>query len=125
MIENKKTEKWSSLRLELQEFIPQEYCATCYIVTVYCSSEGYISTQKKNNTGHEHVGGHNITTLHFVDTFPDDAKILGKLGNHQNGFTAEHNNELNKGTPGQIVGQHFYINGGYGLETINNSNISG
>lgn len=32
MIENTKIEKWSSLRLDLQQFSPQEFVAACYYI---------------------------------------------------------------------------------------------
>lgn len=57
MTENKKTEKWSSLRLDLQQFTPQEFVAGCYIVSFTCGSNGWISYDGTYNHAVSHSGG--------------------------------------------------------------------
>ena len=74
MIENTKTEKWDSLRLDLQEFAPQEFVAACWIPNVFCSGDIYISVDKK--TVHSHSGnGHTIDVFIKQDTRPTSAQI--------------------------------------------------
>lgn len=132
MTGNKKTEKWSSLRLDLQQFTPQEYCTTCYIVTVYCSSEGHISTLKQNNTGFDHTGGHDIMTIYFGTVEPTNASVKAKLGTLTEGFTGSARNNMNKANPGFIVDYnsimqtgHFFKDNHYNKDTYPNSNVSG
>lgn len=44
-----KKEKYESLRLELQEFTPQEYCVTCYFFDCIGNSSGRTKLTKNNN----------------------------------------------------------------------------
>lgn len=69
MTENKKTEKWSSLRLELQEFAPQEFVAACWILRCdgYGNSYKYIRTSNVHNSG-SYVGIVDEEGSHVVDT---------------------------------------------------------
>ena len=123
-----KKERFESLRLDFQEFDPQEYCATCYVVTVPCSSEGYISTRQQNNSGTSHSSnGDIIEILYFKDVSPTVQLILERFGNYQVGYTAPRNQDLNKGTQGYIVKNHFFLptSNGYSTETYSDSNVSG
>ena len=127
-----KKERYESLRLELQEFVPQEFVATCYVVTVYCSSEGHISTQKQNNTGFDHPSGHDIMTIYFHNQAPTNDLVKSRLGALTDGFTGTARNTMNKANPGYIVNYnsllntgHFYKDNKYNTNTYNDSNVSG
>ena len=52
MTENKKTEKWSSLRLELQQFSPQEFVAGCWKRELTCSKPTRIADSSNNHHSH-------------------------------------------------------------------------
>ncbi|MDO4185298.1 MAG: hypothetical protein Q4D30_02255 [Bacteroidales bacterium] len=50
MIENIKTEKWNSLRLELQQFVAQEFVANCYwFECMPNTSHPYFTTTEAGN----------------------------------------------------------------------------
>ncbi|MBO7552429.1 MAG: hypothetical protein J6T82_00115 [Bacteroidaceae bacterium] len=127
-----KKEVFESLRLELQEFTPQEFVAVCYVVTVNCSSEGHISTQKSNNTGFDHSGGHLIMTIYFHNQTPSNDLVKSKLGTLTNGYTGTARNTMNKANPGYIVNYnellstgHFYKDNQFTTSTFPDSNVSG
>ena len=79
-----KKEKYESLRLELQEFTPQEYCATCWKIKVTCSTDSDYSYVKVGSNIYHHTGGpHSYTTI--IDNSIVSAtagKNKGQAGSH-------------------------------------------
>lgn len=74
MIENKKTEKWSSLRLDLQQFTPQEFVATCWQWDLVCTHEDANLYHTGNgNNPYSHGTTHSVTL-----TAADDNEKLAK-----------------------------------------------
>lgn len=81
-----KKEVFESLRLELQEFTPQEFVAGCYRVTIPCTSKGYVSTSPIDNKATSHPSDGNVKYLYFRNqNEPERADIVKMLGT---GYTA-------------------------------------
>ena len=95
-----KKEKYESLRLELQEFTPQEYCATCWKIKVTCSTDSDYSYVKVGSNIYHHTGGpHSYTTIIDYSTQPT-FDIIDSLDNSIVSATAG----KNKGQAGSHSG---------------------
>lgn len=76
----KRIEKWESLRLEAQQFMPQEYCETCWIATVKCIGESasqghfirYITFPPDTHEYDMHWNGHTEHPVTYHLRLPDD-----------------------------------------------------
>lgn len=126
MIENKKTEKWSSLRLDLQQFSPQEFVADCWLVTIHCDSKGFIafSQYPKNKEISAHAHHANWSKTEKFLSEPNPSSIIQKFGS-----TVAYSSSYDKQqsfSNGRISGywyegglldeDHFYTLGGISTE---------
>lgn len=82
MTENIKTEKWSSLRLDLQQFSPQEFVTACWTIVISCQSKGYISNDGNIRNAVSHSGNHPVTFTMQSMTTPTNEQIKSKLSGY-------------------------------------------
>ncbi|MDO4184996.1 MAG: hypothetical protein Q4D30_00690 [Bacteroidales bacterium] len=74
-----RNEKWESLRLEAQKFVPQNYCDSCWIATIECigesSSQGhyirYITFPPDTHEYDLHWNGHTNHDVTYHLRLPD------------------------------------------------------
>ena len=110
-----KKEVFESLRLDLQEFTPQEFVAGCYQVTILCSADSYVSTSHGNgNTGvaHSHNISYSPEVLKFANRNipPSHEDIKGKLSNVTDpGYTSSKKNFNNNYTTGFLFGNAMHF----------------
>ncbi|MBO7553992.1 MAG: hypothetical protein J6T82_08190 [Bacteroidaceae bacterium] len=70
---NSKKEKFESLRLELQEFTPQEFCVTCW--DLVCAGYGdyeFLRTSSQHNKG-TYLGKVDKSSRHVIISVQQDA----------------------------------------------------
>ncbi|MBQ6037560.1 MAG: hypothetical protein IJL37_02685 [Bacteroidaceae bacterium] len=65
---NVRKEVFESLRLEFQEFTPQEFVATCWIRTLTCSHKSDKLYHSVGNTTYEHGSDHELELIAANDT---------------------------------------------------------
>ena len=133
MTEIIKTEKWSSLRLDFQQFTPQEYCDSCPVVTTYevtvsCVSLGYLSYDPDGSGIFQHNNHTHTETLSFTQS-PQLSNIVDRLGASV-GYTSSHGNKgqfKQNRTSGYIYGtsNHFFTSGSYTTTARSSMNVSG
>ncbi len=109
---NVRKEVFESLRLELQEFTPQEFVAGCYKVTIPCSALNYVSSKTGNKTGESHNCGGHSEVLKFPNKNdpPTHVEIISRLAPFvEPGYTSTRNNFNNNYTTGFLFGsdKHF------------------
>lgn len=77
MTENIKIEKWSSLRLDFQQFIAQDYCSACVYLECVGSVSGYthIRTNQSFNKG-DYIGDLDHTGEHKVERYQQETAPL-------------------------------------------------
>lgn len=108
MTENKKTEKWSSLRLDLQQFTPQEFVAACWTVTFVCQSLGWI--RNGTVTAQEHDAGDTTIFTMIYSTEPSFPQALSEWGRMTG--TSTYNN-ANTSAASQHLGNKNHSTNGY------------
>ena len=95
-----RNEKWESLRLEAQKFVPQEYCDTCWLAEVECrgqsASQGteirWISFPPETIQYDLHWSGHGNHKVQYFLRMPDGVtptpadvdKIIGVVSDGEN-----------------------------------------
>ncbi|MDO4184997.1 MAG: hypothetical protein Q4D30_00695 [Bacteroidales bacterium] len=82
MTEIIKTEKWSSLRLDLQQFSPQEFVAACYWqITLTCSHSNWnIYENSVNKTDLDHGSPHTKTLTAYSNDEKSSYNTNYKIG---------------------------------------------
>ena len=89
MIENKKTEKWDSLRLDLQQFSPQEFVAACWYFECIGDDKGkyfFVGTTADNHTEiHSTLINHKIPANGYLKQDAPPAQTSGYVVNKLSG----------------------------------------
>ena len=124
MTENKKTEKWSSLRLDFQQFSPQEFVAACWYFDceIIVNNQKYITSDKTGNHGSNLIGTLDHNYVHRLTTQTAPAPS-------SSGYIWT-TSEKNKYTVGGDNIRYVYFDSKYHVGTSNwiqssNPNVSG
>ena len=111
-------EVFESLRLELQEFVPQEFVAGCYDITLGCSSSGEYAVVVVGGTSYSHSGGPHSKTLTIQS--PDEptlSYIANKVSSVSSATAGKNNGHKTdyKGYAWNNSGWHFITDFNYSI----------
>ncbi len=110
---NVRKEVFESLRLELQEFTPQEFVASCWIVTLKCESRGYISPEDDRTQASYHSANHATKSLVISSNGqPSTSQIRDRLTNYDSTAYSSNSTQNNKKwNQGKVSGVSFVYDG--------------